>query len=164
MNRHLQWLLLIVAVFLATTQSASARTLKVGPGRPFSRIEKASAAARPGDVILVYPRKNNAPYKKTAVFDRGFSPPNKTSLSPKQNSFGRHKKSPFVNPADDNYRPVSPFKTSIPARRIKLPPYPDGDKEPEPPLAWQYVHPARKRRRTDRNRPVLGAMQPRQRP
>lgn len=78
MNRHLQWLLLIVAVFLATTQSASARTLKVGPGRPFSRIEKASAAARPGDVILVYPRKimrhTKRPRCSTAVSARRIKP------------------------------------------------------------------------------------------
>ncbi len=49
---------------------AAAATLKVGPGKPFARIEEANAKAQPGDVILVYPRPGGQPYEKTAVFVR----------------------------------------------------------------------------------------------
>jgi hypothetical protein len=50
--------------------SASAGTLEVGPGRAFVRIEQANAKARPGDVILVYPREDGEPYEQTAVYVR----------------------------------------------------------------------------------------------
>ncbi len=50
--------------------SASAATLEVGPGKPFTRIEEANAKAQAGDVILVYPRTGGRPYNNTAVFVR----------------------------------------------------------------------------------------------
>lgn len=48
--------------------STHAATLEVGPGEKFIRIEEANNRARPGDLIRVYPRKNNQPYEKKAVF------------------------------------------------------------------------------------------------
>ena len=62
-----------VAVLLAGSLlavSSLAATLEVGPGKPFARIEEANAQARPGDVILVYPRAGGQPYEQTAVFVR----------------------------------------------------------------------------------------------
>jgi hypothetical protein len=50
--------------------SSPAATLEVGPGKSFSRIEDANAQARPGDVILVYPRGGGLPYEQTAVYVR----------------------------------------------------------------------------------------------
>ena len=52
---------------LALCGAARAATLEVGPGRPFSRIEDAAAAARPGDVILIHPLADGRPYERTAV-------------------------------------------------------------------------------------------------
>jgi hypothetical protein len=46
------------------------RKLEVGPGKPFASIEGANVRARPGDMILVYPRENGVPYEQTAVFVR----------------------------------------------------------------------------------------------
>jgi len=42
-----------------------AATLEVGPGKRFQQIEVASAQAREGDVILVYPLADDQPYQKT---------------------------------------------------------------------------------------------------
>ena len=47
---------ILAVIVLATLNTASAATLEVGPGKPFSRIEEANAKAQAGDVILVYPR------------------------------------------------------------------------------------------------------------
>jgi hypothetical protein len=44
--------------------------LEVGPGRKFQRIEHANKAARPGDTIVVYPKKSKKgilPYEKVAI-------------------------------------------------------------------------------------------------
>jgi hypothetical protein len=62
-----------VAVFVlcsALAPCVPAATLEVGPGKRFARIEEANAHARPGDVILVYPRDHDLPYERTAVFVR----------------------------------------------------------------------------------------------
>ena len=62
-------LTLVVALFLFTaTERMVAAHLEVGPGRSFENIEDANRKANPGDVILVYPRINNEPYEKVAVF------------------------------------------------------------------------------------------------
>jgi hypothetical protein len=61
---------LAAAMLFWFSQSASAATLEVGPGKPLARIEEANAQARPGDVILVYPRPRGQPYQQTAVFVR----------------------------------------------------------------------------------------------
>ena len=63
-------LLLLVWCFLLAGSIAEGETLEVGPGKQFARIEDANAAARPGDVVLVYPLDGNRPYEKTAVFVR----------------------------------------------------------------------------------------------
>lgn len=42
-------------------------TLEVGPGKRFERIEQANAAAREGDVVLVHPPANGAPYRAVSV-------------------------------------------------------------------------------------------------
>jgi hypothetical protein len=55
---------------LAFASDSPGVTLEVGPGRPFARIEDANAQARPGDVILVYPRDKGEPYEKTGVLVR----------------------------------------------------------------------------------------------
>jgi hypothetical protein len=60
----------ILATIVATTLTAQAATLEVGPGKTFSRIEAANDRARPGDVVLVYPRQDGKPYEKTAVYVR----------------------------------------------------------------------------------------------
>ncbi|NMC18858.1 MAG: hypothetical protein GYA33_00430, partial [Thermogutta sp.] len=49
---------------------AAAAEQIVGPGKDFTRIEDAYAAASPGDVILVYPRDGGEPYEQTAVLVR----------------------------------------------------------------------------------------------
>lgn len=43
-----------VPVFLSTT--APSAELAVGPGKPYPSIEQALGSARPGDIILVYPK------------------------------------------------------------------------------------------------------------
>lgn len=67
--------------------SASAKTLEVGPGKHFQRIEDANAAAEPGDVVIVYPLPGDQAYAKTAVFVacknvafRGVLGPNNTRI------------------------------------------------------------------------------------
>ncbi len=50
--------------------SGSAATLEVGPGKAFERLEQANAQARPGDLILVYPRAGGQAYEQTAVYVR----------------------------------------------------------------------------------------------
>ena len=60
--------MLLAAGLLAA--SSPAATLEVGPGKVFARIEQANAQARPGDVILVYPRPGGQPYEQTAVYVR----------------------------------------------------------------------------------------------
>lgn len=60
-------------LYLAATFSflafnlASAGVLEVGPGRKFKGLEAANKAAKPGDTILVYPRKKGAAYEKVAI-------------------------------------------------------------------------------------------------
>ena len=58
----------LVAFILAVSTSLSARTLEVGPGKRFTRIEEANDNANPNDLILIHPRTNNRPYDKVAVF------------------------------------------------------------------------------------------------
>lgn len=60
----------MAAFILVEPVPTSASTLMVGPGKRFARIEDANAKAKPGDVIRVYPRLDNAPYEKVAVFVR----------------------------------------------------------------------------------------------
>ncbi len=62
--------LIFAIVALTGLRPASAATLEVGPGKPFSQIEEANAKARAGDVILVYPQANGKPYQQTAVLVR----------------------------------------------------------------------------------------------
>ena len=60
-----------VAVWAAVAASiTSAATLEVGPGRRFSRIDEANAAARAGDEIVVFPRADGRPYEREAIFVR----------------------------------------------------------------------------------------------
>ena len=59
-----------VAALLAFCSFAAAAELAVGPGKRFARIADANAKARPGDVILVYPRKDNRPYEKERIYVR----------------------------------------------------------------------------------------------
>ena len=60
---------IICLVMLAAFSPASAfsHVLKVGPGRPFNSIANAVAAARPGDVIKVWPLGGDRAYRRTAV-------------------------------------------------------------------------------------------------
>jgi HAMP domain-containing protein len=55
-------------IVLIAFGAASAATLEVGPGKPFSKIEEANAKAEAGDTILIYPHPGNRPYEKTAIF------------------------------------------------------------------------------------------------
>lgn len=56
----------VLVLFIETI--AAAATLQVGPGKPFDRVEKAVAAAKPGDTIEVYPLLGGRPYERVAVF------------------------------------------------------------------------------------------------
>lgn len=47
--------------------SAAATTLEVGPGRQFNRIVQAVKAAKPGDIIEVYPRLDGQAYERVGV-------------------------------------------------------------------------------------------------
>jgi hypothetical protein len=47
-----------------------AKTLEVGPGKKYQRIEAAVGKAKKGDTIKVYPLKNNEAYSKVAVYFR----------------------------------------------------------------------------------------------
>ena len=62
--------LLVNALFslALTAQVLSAATWEVGPGKTYSRIEDAYAAASPGDSILVYPNAGNAAYSQVAIY------------------------------------------------------------------------------------------------
>ena len=70
MKRFGRWIAVLLGTFSVALSAlpGHAKTLEVGDGKPFDRIEKANAAAKPGDVILVYPLKNQRPYERTAVF------------------------------------------------------------------------------------------------
>ncbi|MDP6379913.1 MAG: right-handed parallel beta-helix repeat-containing protein, partial [Phycisphaerae bacterium] len=62
-----------VAVVLLLCVSATpvfAATLTVGPGKQFRYIEDANVRAKPGDVVLVFPLKDNKPYEKVAIYVR----------------------------------------------------------------------------------------------
>jgi hypothetical protein len=60
---------LLFIIFIAVSSNNTwAKTLEVGDGKPYSRIEDANAAAQPGDVILVHPLERDRPYEMTAVF------------------------------------------------------------------------------------------------
>ena len=60
-------LLLIVAILLVSTM-VSAKTLTVGPGEPYQRIEDAYARAGAGDTILVRPLPDDRPYEQVALY------------------------------------------------------------------------------------------------
>ena len=70
MKRFTNWIIVLLCALPVAicAPPGHAKTLEVGDGKPFDRIEKANAAAKPGDVILVYPLKDGRPYEKTAVF------------------------------------------------------------------------------------------------
>ncbi|MCC6125390.1 MAG: right-handed parallel beta-helix repeat-containing protein [Pirellulales bacterium] len=59
--------LFALSIALSVT-NIHAKTLEVGDGKPYSRIEDANAAAQRGDVILVHDLENDRPYEKVAVF------------------------------------------------------------------------------------------------
>lgn len=67
-----------ILVFLAMNPAAPGsaqddvqkRTLQVGPGKEFARIEDAYEAAKPNDTIEVYPLPNNEPYRQVALLVR----------------------------------------------------------------------------------------------
>jgi hypothetical protein len=90
-------------------------------------------------------------------FDRGFAGPNEAGLPVPENSFGGHIVSPFVNHPGHDFRPSQQFMESIPVSGPHHVQYPEGFALPEPPLAWQYTHPAGKQARTATERPILGA-------
>ncbi len=56
-----------VVLVLCIETIAAAATLEVGPGKPFDRVEKAVAAAKPGDTIEVYPLLGGQPYERVGV-------------------------------------------------------------------------------------------------
>ncbi len=58
-------LCLVVPTVVATATPAA--TLEVGPDKQFERIEAAVAAARPGDLIEVYPRAEGRAYERVGV-------------------------------------------------------------------------------------------------
>ena len=78
--------LFLAAFIFGTPILLSAETIEVGPGKDFARIEEAYTKAKPGDVILVYPRLDNIPYEKVAIFVR------KKNLTFRASGFGPMKK------------------------------------------------------------------------
>ena len=52
---------------LSVVMSCGAETLRVGPGEKFGRIEDALRAAKPGDTIGVFPKKDGTCYRKVAL-------------------------------------------------------------------------------------------------
>ncbi len=63
------FLVCLATVSLVTTGNlAVADTLAVGPGKKYPTIQKANAAAKPGDLILVSPLANGDPYYAAAIF------------------------------------------------------------------------------------------------
>jgi hypothetical protein len=54
-------------LFLGNGAVARSAELPVGPGRQYSRIEQALAAAQPGDTIVVHPQLNDQPYEQVAL-------------------------------------------------------------------------------------------------
>lgn len=60
--------ILAAALLLAAATTAHAADLTVGPGKAFSRIEDAMAAAQPGDVILVHPLPDGKAYERAAIY------------------------------------------------------------------------------------------------
>ena len=61
--------LFLIPVFLIAHAAQAAR-LEVGQGKTFDSIEKAVAAARLGDEVIVFARPGNQPYAKVAVMVR----------------------------------------------------------------------------------------------
>jgi len=59
-----------LGLVVAAGEWAAAAERTVGPGKDFTRIEDAYAAASPGDVISVYPREGGEPYERTAILVR----------------------------------------------------------------------------------------------
>ncbi len=54
-------------ILMAACAAATAAQLTVGPGRQFASVEQAYQRAKPGDIILVYPKPGGAAYEKTAL-------------------------------------------------------------------------------------------------
>ena len=54
-------------IFVLAAFPLSAATLEVGDGKPFQRIENAVAQAKPGDEIVVHPKRDGSPYRQPAV-------------------------------------------------------------------------------------------------
>ncbi|MCP3869743.1 MAG: hypothetical protein GY703_16945 [Gammaproteobacteria bacterium] len=62
------YLCTVLAILLTSiAATATAATLKVGPGKPFDRIESAVAAASPGDTIQVYPLAGGQAYQAVGI-------------------------------------------------------------------------------------------------
>jgi len=58
---------LLLAWCLTSSAIATGKTLQVGPGKKFERIEKAVKRAKPGDIIEVYPRLLGQAYEGVGV-------------------------------------------------------------------------------------------------
>ena len=57
-------------VWLSLVGATLAATLEVGDGKAYQHIEKALAAARPGDEIVVYPNPDGSAYRQPALLVR----------------------------------------------------------------------------------------------
>ena len=60
-------LLGLIALAAVASSSASAAVLQVGPGRQFHSIAQAVRAARPGDIVKVWPLPDGRAYRRVAV-------------------------------------------------------------------------------------------------
>jgi len=85
-----------------------------------------------------------------------------SGLDPATNRFRRAQGPLFVAPAQHDYRLNPPIarsaKSCVPAERLKVPPLPAGQEAAkEPPLAWQYRHPAGSEKRPREDKLTIGA-------
>ncbi|MCL2639575.1 MAG: right-handed parallel beta-helix repeat-containing protein [Phycisphaerales bacterium] len=65
-----KYLFTVTLVYLFLVGTTFAATLEVGEGKAFDQIEKAVAAAKAGDEIVVHPKQDGTPYRQVALLVR----------------------------------------------------------------------------------------------
>ena len=84
-----------------------------------------------------------------------------TTRGQADDGYGQRMSAFTVDRRRHDYRPTAPLARGLRTTDIACPPCPGAPLDPEPPLFWEYAHPAgRRERQIVGNRPTLGALEP----